>query len=76
MKVDLEPFILHTGRDPFREQYIKSATWSRLFGFGGDDVEPARSYHVRKGCDLIGSSNTVSSHISLFCEEESLKGRN
>ena len=51
MKVDLEPFILHTGRDPSREQYVKSATWSRLFGFGGDDVEPARSYHVRKGCD-------------------------
>lgn len=63
MKVNLKPFILHTGRDPSREQYVKSATGSRLFGLGEMTWNLPDRIMFAKVVTLIGSSNTVSSYI-------------
>jgi len=65
MKVSLELFILHTGRDPFREWFVESATESRLPCLGEMMWNLLNRIMFLKFMTLIGSSNTVGSYVSL-----------
>lgn len=52
-----------SGRDPSREQYVKSATGSRLFGLGEMTWNSPDRIMFAKVVTLTGSSNTMSSYI-------------